>query len=100
MPDGIFCSGDTIALGVIQELKSKGIKIPEEISVVGFGNEPFQSFLELSITSVDQSPYQMGTAAAKVLLEQITNPEITIEKKVVFRFKINPKKILSSIKKQ
>lgn len=92
LPDGIFCSGDTIALGVIQELKSKGIKIPEEISVVGFGNEPFTELLELSITSVDQSPYQMGTAAAKVLLEQITNPEITIEKKVVLDSKLIPRK--------
>ncbi len=91
LPDGIFCAGDNIALGVIEELRAKGINIPKEVGVVGFGNEPFTELLELSITSVDQSPHQMGTAAAKVLLEQISNPEITIEKKVVLDTTLIPR---------
>lgn len=90
-PDGIFCAGDNIALGVIEELRAKGINIPKEVGIVGFGNEPFTELLELSITSVDQSPHQMGTAAAKVLLEQISNPEITIEKKVVLDSTLIPR---------
>lgn len=83
-PDGIFSSSDFAALGAIQELKERGIKIPEEFCVFGFGNEPFTRFMELSISSVDQSPLEMGKMAAKVFLEQINNTDnVKIEKKVV-----------------
>ncbi|MGL2986329.1 LacI family DNA-binding transcriptional regulator [Flavobacterium sp. RSSA_27] len=85
-PNAIFSSSDFAALGAIQELKEKGIKIPEDFCVFGFGNEPFTRFLELSISSVDQSPLVMGRMAAKVFLEQINNRDnIKIEKKVVLK---------------
>jgi LacI family transcriptional regulator len=83
-PDSIFSSSDFAALGAIQEIKAQGIRIPEDFCVVGFGNEPFTKFMELSISSVDQSPLEMGKMAAKVFLEQINNNEnLKIEKKVV-----------------
>jgi LacI family transcriptional regulator len=85
-PDAIFSSSDFAALGAIQGLKENGIKIPEDFCVFGFGNEPFTRFLELSISSVDQSPLEMGRMAAKVFLEQINNTDnIKIEKKVVLK---------------
>ena len=70
-PDAIFSSSDFTALGAIQEIKEQGLKIPEDISVIGFSNEPFTRFMELSITSVDQSPIEMGREAAKVFLEEV-----------------------------
>nr|WP_314897836.1 LacI family DNA-binding transcriptional regulator [uncultured Flavobacterium sp.] len=83
-PDAIFSSSDFAALGAIQELKVQGIKIPEDFCVVGFGNEPFTKFMELSISSIDQSPMEMGKIAAKVFLEQINNTKnFKMEKKVV-----------------
>jgi LacI family transcriptional regulator len=83
-PDALFSTSDFAALGAIQVLKGKGIKIPEEFCVFGFGNEPFTKFIELSISSVDQSPLEMGKMVAKVFLEQINNPEnLKIEKKVL-----------------
>lgn len=83
-PDAIFSSSDFAALGAIQELSSQGIRIPEDFCVVGFGNEPFTKFMELSISTVDQCPKEMGKMAANVLLEQMKNPDsIRIEKKVV-----------------
>ena len=47
-----------------------------------FCNEPFTKFMELSITSVDQSPIEMGKIAAKVFLEQVNNQKVKIEKKL------------------
>lgn len=83
-PDAVFSSSDYVALGVIQQLKEKGIKVPDEFCVVGFSNEPFTKFMELSITSVDQSTMMMGKMAAKVFLEQVNdNQNVKIEKKVV-----------------
>ena len=83
-PDAIFSAGDYAALGAIQELKNKKIKIPEEVCVVGFSNEPFTKYMELPITSVDQTPQMMGKIAAQVFLEQVKGDKaLTIEKKVV-----------------
>jgi DNA-binding LacI/PurR family transcriptional regulator len=98
-PDGIFSSSDFAALGAIQELRERGIKIPEDFCVFGFGNEPFTRFMELSISSVDQSPLEMGKMAAKVFLEQINNTDnIKIEKKVVLTPTIHIRKSSSRIK--
>lgn len=97
-PDGIFSSSDFTALGAIQEIKAMGLKIPEDICVAGFANEPFTKFMELSITSVDQSPLKMGKMAAKVFLEQVNNTEsFKIEKKVVLKPEVLIRK--SSLKK-
>lgn len=92
-PDAIFSSSDFAALGAIQEIKEQGIRIPEDFSVVGFGNEPFTKFMELSISSVDQSPLEMGKMAAKVFLEQINNNEnFKMEKKVVLNPELHIRK--------
>lgn len=72
-PDAIFSSTDNGLLGAVKYLQSKSIRIPEDLSVVGFSNEPFTQFMEPSISSVDQSPLEMGKMAAKVFLEQIEN---------------------------
>ena len=83
-PDAIFSASDFTALGAIQEIKANGFKIPDDICVVGFSNEPFTKFMELSITTVNQFPLEMGKFAAKVFLEQVNNTEsFKIDKKVV-----------------
>lgn len=83
-PDAIFSASDFAALGAIQELKERNINIPNEFCVAGFSNEPFTKFMELSITSVDQSPLEMGKMSARVFLEQVGKTDtIKIEKKVV-----------------
>jgi len=83
-PDALFSASDFAALGAIQELKERNISIPEEFCVAGFSNEPFTKFMELSITSVDQSPLEMGKMSARVFLEQVDKTDtIKIEKKVV-----------------
>ncbi|WP_027377883.1 LacI family DNA-binding transcriptional regulator [Kaistella palustris] len=85
-PDGIFSSSDFVALGVIQELKARGLRIPEDVSVIGFANEPFTDFQELSMSTIDQFPEQMGRLTAKVFLEQIESPGmVQIDKKVVMK---------------
>lgn len=83
-PDGIFSASDYTALGAIQQLKKMGVKIPEEVCVMGFSNEIFTKYMELPISSVDQTPLTMGKIAAQVFLEKISGSEnLKIEKKVV-----------------
>jgi LacI family transcriptional regulator len=83
-PEALFSASDFAALGAIQELKLKGIKVPTDFSVIGFANEPFTKFMELSISTINQFPLEMGKMTAKLFLEQVNNTEkVKIEKKVV-----------------
>jgi LacI family transcriptional regulator len=69
--DGIFSSSAYGIMGAHQVLKEKGIKIPEEVALVGFSNEPFTWFSEPPITSIDQHSTQMGNAAAELFFDQL-----------------------------
>ena len=59
-PDALFSASDFAALGAIQHLKTQDIEIPEDFSVVGFSNEQFTQLMELSITSINQFPEEIG----------------------------------------
>jgi LacI family transcriptional regulator len=85
--DAIFCSSDYIALGVMQELKENNIDIPGDVAVVGFSNEPFTELLDLTLTSIEQNPYEMGKSAARVFLDQVNSKDAIIEHAV----KLKPK---------
>ena len=88
-PNAIFSTSDFAALGAIQKLKESGFKIPEDVCVFGFGNEPFTKFMELTISTIDQSPLEMGKMAAQVFLDKINKTEDTKqEDKVVLMPKL------------
>ncbi|HTJ52741.1 MAG TPA: LacI family DNA-binding transcriptional regulator [Cyclobacteriaceae bacterium] len=74
-PDALFCMNDPIAILAMQVLKEEGIKIPQEISVVGFTNEPVSSFIEPSLTTVAQPSHEMGMMATKLLIDQMESEE-------------------------
>jgi LacI family transcriptional regulator len=70
-PDAIFCASDFSALGAMQYLKEKGLKIPKDVALVGFANEPFTAYIEPALTTVHQQPIEMGQAIAQLFLEQV-----------------------------
>jgi LacI family transcriptional regulator len=72
-PDGIFCFIDPIAIAAIEILKERNIAIPDEISVVGFTNEPVSQYIHPSLTTVSQPAYEMGHSAAALFIEQMEN---------------------------
>ena len=61
-------------MGLFKSLKNNNIKIPEDIAVVGFGNELFDEFVDPMLSSVDQRNVEMGIEVAKMLLEQMNLP--------------------------
>lgn len=69
--DAIFASSDHSAMGAMQVLKAQKIRIPEEIAIVGFADEPFTAFVEPGLSSVNQKSEMMGQIAAKIFLEQV-----------------------------
>lgn len=72
-PDGIFVSNDIGAIGAMKAIKRKGLKIPEDVAVVGFSDWQISSMVEPSLTSVSQPGFEMGQAAAELFLHQIAN---------------------------
>lgn len=81
-PDAVYAAGDFAALGALQVLKENNIKVPEEIALVGFSNEPFTSYVYPSITSVNQYSEEIGKLAAEAFLYRINNPseKVTLNK--------------------
>jgi LacI family transcriptional regulator len=70
-PDAVFSASDYGAMGAMQVLKERNIRIPQDVALVGFGNEPFTWFSEPQLTTIDQRSKQMGNATAEIFLEQI-----------------------------
>jgi LacI family transcriptional regulator len=71
-PDAVFSSSAYGAMGALQILKEKTIRVPEDVALVAFSNEPFTSFTDPALTTVDQHPTRMGNAAAEIFLQEIT----------------------------
>jgi LacI family transcriptional regulator len=84
-PDAVYVAGDYAALGALQVLNEKKIRVPEEIALVGFGNEPFSSMVTPSITSIEQHSEEIGKQAAYVFLEHIKKDVVkqTLTKKIL-----------------
>ena len=70
-PDAIFANNDPMAMGAMVAIKEKGLKIPQDIAIVGFSNWFFGELMEPSLTSVDQPGFEMGQEAARILIKQI-----------------------------
>ena len=68
-PDAVYVAGDYAALGALQVLKEKNIKIPEDIALIGFGNEPFTDMVSPRISSVHQHSAEIGKQAANTFLK-------------------------------
>ena len=72
-PTAIFAGNDLMAIGAIKALHSLELKVPEDISVIGYDNIPFSECTIPALTTINQPSYEMGTTAASCLLDLINN---------------------------
>jgi len=70
-PDAVFCMIDPVAVDVLTQWKSVGIKIPEDMALAGFTNNPSSAVVEPTLTTVSQPGYEMGKLAVSHLLDQL-----------------------------
>ena len=68
-PDGIFCFNDPIALGTMRAILDAGLRVPEDVAVVGCGNLLYSDFLRVPLSSVDQNSKMIGKIAATLALK-------------------------------
>ncbi len=81
-PDAIFCVNDETAIGAIKTVKKNGLKIPEDIAIVGFTNSAISSISDPEMTTVDQKGYELGQEAAKLIIQRILDNKDLSEKPV------------------
>jgi LacI family transcriptional regulator len=70
-PDGVFCFSDPVASGAMQAVLGRGLRVPEDVAIIGCGNVLYASVLRVPLSSVDQQSETMGECAAKMVLELI-----------------------------
>ena len=85
VPSAIFCHNDLTAIGVMQELLALGVKIPEEISVLGFDDIIFARSAPVPLTTMSQPAYEIGYSATELLISEFDQPNSHIHKRVLFQ---------------
>jgi LacI family transcriptional regulator len=76
LPDALVCGNDISALAIMKYLDEKTkFKVPKDISIGGFSNEPASDLIKPGLTTVDQHPFMIGKTAAEMLLDFINNKE-------------------------
>lgn len=79
-PDGIFAVSDRLAIAAMRALKDHNKRIPEDIAVVGFNNDPVAMVVTPQLSTIDQNAEQMGETAAKLLFDQLRSPDAKTRK--------------------
>ncbi len=81
----IFCFNDIAAIGAIRALQDAGLRVPEDVSVVGFDDILSASYHTPSLTTVRQPLEEMGREGARILLERITHPNKKFPPEIIFQ---------------
>jgi DNA-binding LacI/PurR family transcriptional regulator len=69
-PTAVFCANDLLALGVLQEVTARHLRVPDDIAIVGYDDIEFAGAAAVPLSSVRQPREQLGRTAAELLLEE------------------------------
>ncbi|MHA2939327.1 DNA-binding transcriptional regulator CytR [Vibrio sp. RC27] len=97
-PTAIFCHNDMMAIGVIQEAKRMGLKIPQDLSVVGFDDIKFAQYCDPPLTTVAQPKYEIGRQAMLMMLEVLRGNDVRagsrlLETELIIRESVAPPRV-------
>lgn len=77
LPTAVFCGGDIFAIGAIRCLKDKGIRVPDEISIIGVDNIMLGRYIDPPLTTIDLNKTEMGEVAIGLLIKKIEGRQCT-----------------------
>ena len=95
-PTAIFAASDVMALEVMDVAKSLGIRVPEELSIVGFDDNPFCTTGQVKLTTVSQPLVEMGRLGAESLF-QISRGKVKLPLKVILPTKLVKRQSVSTV---
>jgi LacI family transcriptional regulator len=84
-PTAVFCANDLVALGLLQEMTQSGIRVPEDIAIVGYDDIDFAAAAAVPLSSVRQPRQQIGRTAAQLLLAEAYEREEHKHRQVIFQ---------------
>ena len=76
-PTAVFAAADMMAIGAMRAVQAAGLRVPDDVSVVGFDDIQIAPLVNPALTTIRQDKVGLGLAAARALIEQIDNPEVT-----------------------
>lgn len=79
IPDAVFAVNDPVALGAFLHIQDMGLKIPEDIALVGFSNNPNTRLVRPKLTTVNQPAFEIGQTAANLLLKSFSDKSVKHE---------------------
>ena len=74
-PDAVFCYNDLTAVGAMEAVFGAGLRVPEDVAVIGCGNFRYAGYLRVPLSSIDQGTAELGRIAGELALELSANPE-------------------------
>jgi LacI family transcriptional regulator len=84
-PTAVFCANDLLALGLLQGLTQRGMRVPDDVAIVGYDDIEFAAAAAVPLSSVRQPREQLGRTAAQLLLEEIEADGAHEHRHVVFQ---------------
>jgi LacI family transcriptional regulator len=84
-PTGVFCANDLLAIGVLQALTTAGLRVPEDVAIVGYDDIAYAAAAAVPLSSVSQPREALGAAAAQLLFEEIDDGGEHRHREVVFQ---------------
>jgi DNA-binding LacI/PurR family transcriptional regulator len=88
-PDAVFCFGDPQAVGLLKACSQEGVRVPEDLAVVGYADLPQSDWLKVSLTTIRQPQALLGRRAAEMLLAALKKPgyseQITLAVELIIR---------------
>jgi LacI family transcriptional regulator len=88
MPTAVFCANDLLALGLMRGLMAAKVKVPDQVSILGYDDINFASSAAVPLSSISQPAYQMGVTAADLLLSECEDGESHQHQQIRFQPKL------------
>ena len=71
-PDAVFCANDLMAIGALDAIRDRGLRVPDDLALVGFDDIDAAAMITPALTSVVNPAFETGRAAGSLLLERMT----------------------------
>ncbi|WP_246268836.1 LacI family DNA-binding transcriptional regulator [Acrocarpospora macrocephala] len=85
LPDAIFCANDLLALGMLRGLTHAGIRVPDDVALIGYDDIDFAAASAVSLTSIRQPTHQLGRVATELLLDECDHPDTHAHQQIMFQ---------------
>ncbi|GAB3981449.1 LacI family DNA-binding transcriptional regulator [Actinoallomurus acanthiterrae] len=85
LPDAIFCANDLLALGVLRALAQAGVRVPDDVTLIGYDDIEFSSAAAVPLSSIRQPTYQLGKIATELLLDECDAPAGHAHQQIMFQ---------------